>query len=87
MNNAKKNLNRICDCGYIALYASQCNVCGLIQPKQNYVKHLPDICFRKKCLSIKEWSNYTGISPQTLYERIYKLKWSKKKALTTPTRI
>ena len=39
------------------------------------------ITYNNKTMSVKEWSNKLNINYATLYQRIYKLNWSVKKAL------
>lgn len=59
------------------------NVKAIEQPKP---KRGALIEFDGKSQNICKWGEELGISPNTLYGRIYKMNWSVERAFTTPVR-
>lgn len=59
------------------------NVKAIEQPKP---KRGALIEFDGKSQNICKWGEELGISPNTLYGRIYKMNWSVERAFTTPAR-
>jgi hypothetical protein len=44
------------------------------------------IKWRGELKSIPDWAEVVGLVPKTIYQRLYKAKWSVEKAMTTPSR-
>lgn len=63
-----------------------------VEPKEKKEGHKPTpkrgalIEFDGKAQNICAWGKELGISPNTLYGRIYKMNWSVERAFTTPSR-
>jgi hypothetical protein len=64
---------------------SNCKISTMMEQLQN-TRRTKRISFKGKTLTLREWEEETGIKKDALYSRIFKLKWSIKKALTTPTK-
>lgn len=63
------------------------NCCwATMKEQQNNRTNNRRIAFNGETLTLMQWSERTGIAPQTLRQRLDKLEWSVDRALTAPVR-